>query len=260
MKKMKWALAFAGLLALGLASGCGDTAKPAPKAETPEKVLRVGTDIAYPPMEFKDEAGKVVGFEIDLAHAIADKMGAKLEIKDVTFSDLTQAAVDGKIDAIMADFEMTEERKKELTFSDPYIENPGYSILVKKDDTTIQDWKDLAGKVVGTQDGTRQTKESIDIGAERIHAFNQKENVLKGLQSGEVEAVVIDSPVARYYAGRKDSQFKIVGSEKPTGRPIAVAMKKGNTDLQKEINAALKALKEDGTIAKISDTWFGEQK
>lgn len=259
MKKMKWVMVAASMAALALTAGCGTT-QPAPKAEKPEKVLRVGTDIAYPPLEFKDESGKVVGYEIDLANAIGQKMGAKVTIEDVTFSDLQKAIEANKIDVIIADFEMTEERKKVLTFSDPYVETPGYAILVNKDDETIKGWDDLKGKVVGTQDGTRQTKESIDIGAQRIHAFNQKENVLKGLAAHEVDAVVIDSPVARYYASRPDSKFKIVGEEKPTGRPVAIAMKKGNTDLQKEINAALKAVKEDGTLDKISKTWFGEKK
>lgn len=255
MKKTIAIVCALGLAAGALFAGCGadKAAAPAPKKE---RVLTVGADINYPPFEF-EENGKPVGFDIELGEAIAEKMGAKLEVKNVVFGDLITAVKENKIDAILSGFEGSEERGKLLTFTDAYMP-AGYSVVTLKDDNEVKDWADLSGKIVGTQTGTRHTELSIDFGAKRVQAFEEKDNVVKALEAKKVEAIVVDTPVALYYVKHND-KLKIVGEPKVSKTGLVLAVKKGNTELQKELNDALAAVKADGTYDKIYAEWFGKQ-
>ena len=258
MKQRKWAaLAAAGLCAVMLAGGCSSLTGSYSGAvrEKKEKVLRVGSDLNYPPFEYKAD-GKVTGFDMELIAAVADRMGAKLEVEDITFGDLISAVKDNKVDAVISGMEGTDARAKDLTFCDPYIEKAGYSILKNAADNSINGWEDLAGKVVGTQAGTRHTELSVDFGAERVQAFDEKENVIRALKDGRVEAAVLDTPVAAYYA-KQDSALAVAGDPKFSAHGLVIAVKKGNTELQKEINGALKSLRDDGTYDKLYKNWFG---
>ncbi len=261
MTKAKWlaAAAVCAVLTAGL-GGCssltGSYSDAAGQKKT-DKVLRVGSDLNYPPFEM-EENGKPTGFDMELIAAVADRMGAKLEVQNITFGDLITAVKDNKVDAVISGMEGTDARAKDLTFCDPYLE-AGYSILARKDDSAVQGWEDLKGKVVGTQMGTRHTELSIDFGAERVQAFDEKTNVIKALKDGHVEAAVLDAPVASYYA-QHDGTLKTVGEPKISEKGLVIAVKKGNTALQKEINDALKSLKEDGTYDKLRADWLGEKK
>ena len=258
MKQRRWAaLAAAGLCAVMLAGGCSSLTSSYSGAvqEKKEKVLRVGSDLNYPPFEYKAD-GKVTGFDMELIAAVADRMGAKLEVEDITFGDLISAVKDNKVDAVISGMEGTDARAKDLTFCDPYIEKAGYSILKNAGDDSIRGWEDLSGKVVGTQAGTRHTELSVDFGAERVQAFDEKENVIRALKDGRVEAAVLDTPVAAYYA-KQDSALAVAGEPKLSAHGLVIAVKKGNTELQKEINGALKSLRDDGTYDKLYKNWFG---
>lgn len=242
----------AAALSAVLLAGCG-TEGVKPGETQKEKMFRIGSDLNFPPFEF-EENGKAQGFDIELAEAVAKEMGAKLEIKNVTFGDLIPAVKENKIDAILSGFEGSPDRGELLTFSDPYMD-AGYSILTARDDNLIKDWDDLRGKVIGTQTGTRHTELSIDFGAQRVQAFEEKENVVKALDEKKVDAIVVDTPVALYYA-RHDDKVKLVGDPKTSSTGLVFAVKKGNTDLQKKINEALKAVKASGEYDRIYARWF----
>lgn len=262
MKKAKWlAAAAACVCAAVFMSGCSSLTgsySSATEQNHKEKVLRVGSDLNYPPFEF-EENGKPTGFDMQLIEAVADRMGAKVEVENITFSDLIAAVKDNKVDAVISGMEGTDARAKDLTFSDPYFDKAGYSILARADDEAVSGWEDLKGKVVGTQAGTRHTEISVDVGAERVQSFDQKENVIKALKDGTVEAAVLDTPVAMYYA-KHDSGLKLAGEPKLSEKGLVIVVKKGNTELQKEINAALKSLREDGTYDSLYAEWFGSGK
>lgn len=259
MTGKKWMIAAAALTAAVLVGGCGlgGSYSDAVSKNGKEKVLRVGSDTNFPPFEYKED-GKLSGFDMELIQAVADKMGAKLEVKDITFSDLIPAVKEGRVDAVISGMEATAARSKDLSFCDPYCP-AGYSILTEKSDDAIQGWDDLKGKVIATQTGTRHAEISIDFGAERVQAFDEKGNVIKALKDGDVDAAVIDTPVALYYA-KHDDALKVAGEPKVSENGLAIGVKKGNTELQKEINAALKAVKDDGTYGKMYAKWFGEMK
>lgn len=253
-------LAVAAALALGsvvVLTGCssGKSYSESTGKQAKEKVLRIGSDISFPPFEFKED-GKQKGFDIELAEAVSKEMGAKLEVKDITFSDLIPAVKDNKIDAILSGFEGTEERAKDLSYSDPYLP-AGYSVLTTKD-SSVKDWGDLKGKVIATQTGTTHTAISVDFGAERVHAFEEKDNVIKALKEKKVDAIVVDTPVALYYA-KHDDHLVVAGAPRISKTGLVFAVKKGNTELQKEINEALKKVKDNGTYDKIYKEWFGDQ-
>lgn len=256
MKQWKWA-ACACLCAAVLLSGC-NLSKPYSEVaggQKTEKIFRVGSDVNFPPFEF-EEGGKQTGFDLELAQALADKMGVKLQVDNITFSDLIPAVKENRVDAIMSGMEVTDARMKDLTFTDPYFAKAGYSILVMKDGNEIHGWDDLKGKVVGTQAGTRHAEISIDFGAERVQSFTDKDNVLKALKEKTVQAIVIDTPVAMYYM-QHDQAVKTVGDPVISKGGLAIGVKKGNTELQKELNQALAAVKQDGSYEKMYQKWFG---
>lgn len=257
MRQAKW-LAAACVGAALFMSGCGGLGgsySDAAGQQKKEAVLRVGSDLNYPPFEYEDN-GRPAGFDMELIAAVADRMGAKLEVENITFGDLIAAVNDNKVDAVISGMEGTDARAKELIFCDPYVEKTGYAVLKNAGDNAVNGWNDLAGKVVATQAGTRHTELSIDFGAVRVEAFDEKENVIKALKDGKVAAAVLDAPVARYYADH-DASLAVAGDVKYSDKGLVIAVKKGNTELQKQINGALKSLRDDGTYDKLYKDWFG---
>lgn len=260
-KKLKIALAMGAMAATLLAAGCGGGEK---KAESTAKggipaVIRVGSETTYPPFEFT-ENDKYVGFDLDLTDAIIKKMGSKMEFKSMGFDALIPAVQAGQIDIVAAAMNATPERAKTVAFSDPYYTDAGYTIIVKKDNTTIKDWADLAGKKVGAQVGTDQVNVAKEAKAAEVKQLDTNSQGFMELQAGTLDAFVIDKPVGLYYLHKgADKDLKAVGSPK-AGEPLALAMNKDKKELVAAVNKALKDLKADGTYDKIYAKWFGEKK
>ena len=154
MKKLLVFLMMAVMACSMMLAGCGGDKKEAKKAE-PAKVLRVGTEPAFAPFEFPKEGSKeLTGFDIELIQAIGKQMGTKVEIAGMGFDALIPALNAGNIDAAIAGMTITEERKKAVTFSDPYYTS-GLIVMVKKDNTAVKSVDDLKGKRIAAQIGTR---------------------------------------------------------------------------------------------------------
>nr|4ZV1_A Chain A, AncQR [synthetic construct]4ZV2_A Chain A, AncQR [synthetic construct] len=222
--------------------------------------LRVGTEATFPPFGFKDENGKLVGFDIDLAKAIAKKLGVKVEFKPMDFDGIIPALQSGKIDVVIAGMTITEERKKQVDFSDPYFE-AGQAIVVKKGNDSIKSLEDLKGKKVGVQLGSTSEqhvkKVAKDAGV-KVKKFDNFSEAFQELKSGRVDAVVTDNAVALAYVKQNpNAGVKIVG-ETFSGEPYGIAVRKGNSELLEKINKALEEMKKDGTYDKIYEKWFGE--
>ena len=161
-------------------------------------VIRVGSETTFPPFEFT-ENDKYVGFDLDLADAIIKQMGSKMEFKSMGFDALIPAVQSGQIDMIAAGLDATPERAKQVAFSDVYFKDNGYCIVVRKDNTTINDWADLAGKNVGAQVGTYQVKLAQEAKAAEVKQLDSNSQAWMELQANTLDAVVIDQPVAMYY-------------------------------------------------------------
>ena len=174
------------------------------------------------------------------------------------FDALIPAVQSGDIDMIAAGINATPEREKALDFSDVYFDKGGFITVVRKDNTTIHNMDELAGKTVGVQIGTVPADMAKAIPNTTVKEMDSNSNIFMELKAGTIDGAIIDNAVAMYYLKQgADKDLKLVGE--PTQSPGTVlGVKKGNTELQQAINKALKELKEDGTYQKIYDKWFGD--
>lgn len=256
MNKKSLSILAAAVAALSLVSGCGNNSADTKTSGNEEKVLIVGTEPTFPPFEFTED-NKDVGFDIDLMQAISDKIGYKMEVKNLGFDALIPALKSGQIDIIAAGMDATEERKKQVDFTDVYF-NGGYTLVVRKDNTDITGYESLAGKTVGAQVGSRAAFYAKEHGA-TVKEFDTNSQGWMELEAGTCDAVSIDSAVAMYYLKQGgDQKLKLVG-EPIKDRNVAMAISKDKPELRDKVNNALKELKEDGTYANLYKKWFGTE-
>ena len=222
--------------------------------------LILGLDDSFPPMGFRDDKGEIVGFDIDLAKAVTEKLGLELVLKPVDWSTVTLTLNKGDIDVIWNGFSVSEKRKKEVDFSDSYLDNK--QIMVVKNDSNMKGKEDLKDKVLGIQSGSTSegalAKEAdVENSLKEIKKYADNVQALMDLGIGRVDVVLVDEVVGRYYVAKKPGEYKIL--EENFGKEeYAIGIKKGNDKLREKINEALAELREDGTESKISEKWFGE--
>jgi len=207
-----------------------------------KKILVVGTNTPFPPFEYVDTSGVVTGFDIDVIRALAQRAGyADIEVKDMAFDSLITALQQGQINVIAAGMTITPERQEQVSFTDPYWE-ADQSILVRQDSFNPQGIADLAGKTVGVQTGTTgeilANENNATLG--EIKHYDTFLLAVLDLQNGRVDAVIVDSPVAVAFT----KQYPVrVASTVKTGEQWGFAVKKDDTTLLTELNAALKEFK-----------------
>lgn len=217
--------------------------------------LVVGSDTTFPPMESMN--GTVAeGFDVDLMGAIAQKLGLQMDFKTEIFDTLIPTLkAGGKFDIIASSMTITDERKKEIDFSDPYIDS-NQSIAVMKS-AGIKTRADLAGKKIGVQSGTTGeawAKENLTDSTPV--PFDTTTKAFSSLQADNVAAVVNDLPVSAYIVKSDSAQAMAIIEEIPTGEQYGFAVAKSNPGLLAAVNKALADLKADGTYQQIYDTWF----
>lgn len=234
-------------------AGCSSTSQE--KKSTEQKVLRVGSETTFPPFEFT-EGDKYVGFDIDLSQAIAKEIGYKWEFRSMGFDALIPALRAGDIDMIAAGLDPTEDRKKVVLFSDPYFTEGGYTVIVRKDNTTIQGFESLEGKTIGAQIGTKPADMAKAIPGAKAKEIDSNAQMFLELKAGTIDAIIIDKAVGMYYLKQgADADAKIVGT--PTDNTgLCLAISQNNPDLLKKVNEALATLKKNGEYQKIYDKWF----
>lgn len=255
MKKIS-VLMTAVLLTAGLAA-C-TPAGPVDRLDTVKKngVLRVGTETTYPPMEFTDDTGKAIGFDIDMMQYIADKLGVKLQIITTDFAGITEGLAANRFDTIAATMNITEQRKQSVLFSEPYIPAVGLSIIVRPG-SDIKGFADLTGKTLGIQQGS--TTESWAEGKKElgeIKKYLKVAEALLDLSAGRVDAVVTDNVVGAYYM-KLDAANYVMLDELAEAGPVGIAIPKDSPKLKEEIDKILKDMVTTGKMAELSQTWFG---
>lgn len=251
------------ILALPLAitiAGC--EAKVDPNADSLDnvinnKVLRIATEATYPPMEFIDDKGDVVGFEIDLANEIAKELGVKPEIINADFAGITEGLNSNRYDAILATMNVTEERKQKVLFSVPYIDAVGLSIITQSKETSISSENDILGKTVGIQQGSVAEEYVNGKNFKEVKKYVRVSDAFSDLKAGRINAIVTDNVVGNYYMSKDAQSFKMLDKLIDAG-PVAIAVKKNSTKLATRINEILKKLKDNGTLSTISMKWFGK--
>ncbi|HQK82381.1 MAG TPA: basic amino acid ABC transporter substrate-binding protein [Atribacter sp.] len=215
----------------------------------------IGTDATYPPMEYHDEAGNMIGFDIDLGNAIAELLGVKAEFIDTAWDGIFPALDSKKFDIIMSSTSITEERLKSKDMSDPYYQT-SQAIAIRKDDDSIKGPEDLVGKVVAVQIGTTGDFAVSEIeGIKEIKRFDTTDKAYMEVMNKRADAVVNDySEVSFRMTLLPD--MKVAATFKEGEDIYGITMRKGETELLAAINEAIAKLKESGKYQEIHDKWF----
>ena len=238
-------------------TGCSSTNT---NTKAPAKKIVIGLDDSFPPMGFKDDKNNIVGFDIDMAKEAAKRLGMEVEFKGIDWSS-KEAELNGKrIDALWNGMNITEERKKNVLFSEPYMESKQLIFVLAG--SPVKGESDLAGKVVGVQQAS--IGEEVVMKDEKLKAslkdFKKYPDCIAAfmdLKAGRVDAVVTDEILGRYYMSKEAGKY--VAIEKPLGEvgTYGVGFRKDDKELRDKVQKALDEMKKDGTSAKISKQWFG---
>ena len=219
---------------------------------TPGK-LTMSTNAAFPPYESTDDNGNFVGIDVDVAAAIAEKLGLELQVDDMDFDAALLAAQNGKSDLVMAGVTVTEDRQLVMDFSDSYA--TGIQSIIVKEDSDIATPDDLADKMIGTQRGTTgYIYCSDDFGDEHVTPYDDGLTAVQALVNGQVDAVVIDNAPAKEFVAANPG-LKILDTSYAE-EDYAIGVAKGNTAMLDAINGALEELKNDGTLQAIIDKYI----
>ncbi|MGW6736665.1 transporter substrate-binding domain-containing protein [Streptomyces sp. NPDC055013] len=218
--------------------------------------LTTCTHLPYPPFQSEID-GKVQGFDVALIDLVADDLGVQQTIVDQPFENFkTGGSLNaGSCDLAAAGMTITEERKKNVDFSDPYFEATQAVLVDKK--SGISSFADLKGRKVGAQAQTTGEDYAKSKGLDPV-SFESSDAVLNGLRTGQVEAVVIDYPVVQGWLKDKANAAAFdVAEQINTGEQYGFTVKKGNTKLREAINKAIADAKADGTYKKLYEQWIG---
>lgn len=270
MKKFA-ALLLAAVMGMGVMTGCGTqkTSNENPGVDTSLEDVKekgyfvLGLDADFAPMGFTDESGEIVGFDIDLAKAAAEKMGIEVKAQPINWDTKSMELSNGNIDVIWNGFSISEERKKEVLFTDPYLTTG--QVIVVPADSDIEKKADLAGKTVALQDGSTSeqalmadTETYNAIGEENISRFKENTLVLMELQSGRADAAVIDEVYVRYYLAKEGmtDKYKVL-SEQLDPEDYGVGCRMEDKSFCSALNDAIAECIADGTASEIAEKWFG---
>lgn len=239
-----------GLMTISIAAmtlvGCG--------AKTEDKTgpIIMGTNAEFAPFEYW-EGTEIVGFDIEISEKIAEKLGRELKIEDMEFEGLIAALESGKIEFIAAGMTKTEDKAKQVDFSDAYFTS-SQLITVRADETEIKSGDDLVGKTIGVQLGTTGEDVSQEIEGTEVISFDSGAMALVDLANGKIDAVVLDAePTKNYTADNAD--LKVIDQEL-TKEEYSIVVPKGDTELLNAINETLQEMKENGEYDALMAKYF----
>ena len=262
MKKLT-SLLMLSLTAGALLSGCGnnDSAPAAQSAAAPAMPTKIviGLDDNFPPMGFRNEKNELVGFDISMAQEATRRMGIEAEFKPIDWS-AKEAELNGKrVDMLWNGLTITEERKKNIAFTSPYMEN--HQIIVVPKSSTIKTKAELATRVIGIQDGSSAIdavqRDPIAASFKELKKFGDNVTALMDLSTGRLDAVVLDEVVGRYYTAKRPDDYAVLEDNFGT-EEYGVGLRKDDSELLVGLQKALDEMKADGSAARISTEWFGK--
>lgn len=244
----------AGLALAGCASGGEEPEASAGGVQLVSSgKLTVCSDIPYEPFEFIDEDGEYVGFDMDIAAAIAEDLDAELEVIVDSFESIQSGLSFDKCDLAISSISITEERKGNMDFSEPYMDDD--LTLIAADGSGVEDLESAAGKVVGVQSGTTGEAYAQENGISPV-GFENAGLQLEALKAGTVDAVLGNVSVLGY--GIKDEEGFTRVADFETGEQLGIATEKGDTALMDVVNDTLQRLTDSGELDELKSTWFGD--
>ena len=232
-------------------------------ASAEEKVVRIGTEGAYPPFNEVDADGNLKGFDIDIAKALCEKMAVKCEFIAQDWDGIIPALKAKKYDAIVASMSITEDRKKEVDFTDKYYNTPSQFIAAKGTDVGQATPADFKGKTLGAQSSTIQANMLEGMYKEStVKLYGTVDELYADLSAGRVDAAFVDKLVSAEWLGTDAGKgFDFVGPAmmEPTeylGDGVGIAVRKGDDELRLALNKAIAEILADGTYKAINDKYF----
>ncbi|MEQ2465879.1 transporter substrate-binding domain-containing protein [Niallia sp. HCP3S3_B10] len=243
-------------------SACGtstdENSSNSDSGSSDKKVLVMGTSADYAPFEYIDTAKSddIIGFDIDLANALGEKLGYEIQVKDMDFSGLISALQSGKVDLVLSGMSPTPERAENVDFSDVYYTSKDLVITTK--DSNIKTVKDLEGKKVGVQlgsiqeDAANEIAETVKITVENRDRIPQ---LIQEIKAGRFDAAIIEDVVATGYLNKEDTLTSFPAKEANQDAGSAIAFPKGS-ELTSKFNDELKKMQDSGEIDELIVKWF----
>lgn len=215
----------------------------------------VATEAAYPPMESKAPDGAIVGFDPDLVRAICREEGLVPEFVDQVFDGILPGLAQGRFDAAVSSFTITEERAKQVDFTDPYFD-AGQVVAVGPKGAAIRGLEDLGGRTIAVQRNTTGHREAEKVKGATVKAFDAVEPAFLELLAGRADAVINDEPPTRLYM-RSHPEVRIAGKTF-TAEKYGIAVRKGHADLLAKLNSGLRKVKASGEYDRLWKQWIGD--
>jgi len=218
-------------------------------------VFLVGTESTYPPYEFRDEQGNLVGFDIDLMNIIAEKLGKKIDWQDMAFDALIPTLIAKRIDMIIAGMSITEERAQRVAFTKPY--EISVSAFIARADSEINSIESLKGKSIAVQIGTVQEAYAHAIEGAEVKTYQKFDDCAREVSLGRADAALMDIPVAREFVNQKDfaGKIKIAFEQVITEGGKAIALNLSDKDVADKISEIFDELEENGELEKLRSKW-----
>jgi len=260
MKKLTGILLASAAVMLTACGPSNDTTTAeADSAPAAARKIVVGLDDNFPPMGFRNEKNELVGFDIDLAREAFKRLGNEVEFKAIDWS-AKEAELNGKrVDVLWNGLTITEERKKNINFTQPYMAN--HQIIVVANASPIQSKADLAGAVVGAQEGSSAVdaiKKEAEVfeSFKELKTFGDNVTALLDLSAGRLDAVVLDEVVGRYLADKREGEYRVLEENFGT-EDYGVGVRLDDNELREQLDKTLAEMKQDGTAGRIATEWFG---
>ncbi|WP_243644135.1 transporter substrate-binding domain-containing protein [Paenibacillus pinisoli] len=257
--------ALLALAAVSQLAACGSGGEKAVSGDAKDqKIVRIGTNGAFYPYSFKntENGDKLEGYEIEIWEKLAEKLDFKIEYQLTDFASLFGALESKKIDTIVNSIALSEERKAKYLFTDPYVYS-GAQLVVKEENTTVNSLEDLKGKKIGLVAGNKimlnYIKEADPEGKIEVVTYETGEGAFRDVLLGRLDATFSTKAAALAQIKKTGQPIRLAGSQFvviPAGSPFLINDE--NKAFVEEVNAALKELRDDGTIKLIAEKWYGE--
>lgn len=254
------------VMSLGL-FGCGGGASDE-KADADDSWTKVeekgefvlGLDEEFPPMGFRDENGEITGFDVDVAKEACSRLGIELKLQPINWDVKEQELNTGKIDCIWNGFTIKEDLKKNVLFSEPYMNNR--QVLVVMKDSPVKTLADLKGKKLGLQAGSSaiaalDSNEEFKSSLGDVVEFDDNMTALMDLEKGGLGAVLMDEIVADYNITASGKDYRVL-DEALASEEYGIGFRKGDQALMGKFQETLESMAKDGKLAEISEKWFGK--
>jgi polar amino acid transport system substrate-binding protein len=260
MKNILKKIAVISMIAVSTLGAIGCAKENDTNLKNKQQVI-VGLDNTFVPMGFSDKNGEIVGFDVDLAKEVFKRLNMNVKFQPIDWAMKETELNSGNIDAIWNGYSLSDERKKVVSYTKPYLANK--QVIVTMKDSNIKTKKDLKGKKLGIQQGS-SALEAIEKQADFVNKLDNKapilydtyDNAIRDLEVGRTDAIVSDENLVRYYISKKgDQKYKIL-QDNFGEESYVVAFKKDNSKLKDKVDMTLNDVKKDGSFDKIYSKWF----